>query len=105
MSKTVKELRPADLSKVIDNGVLMELNRTVLHPLGLTLAVETRDGQRTTQLFETDDPEGIRYRTDVPEDITKVIEERQAKFDALKEEKAQARQVRTGEVVQERIVK
>lgn len=41
-----------------DKGLLFELNRSVLHPLGLTLQVDS-DGK--AELLQTDDPAGMLF--------------------------------------------
>lgn len=41
-----------------DNGILFEVNRRVLHPLGLSLQVSS-DGQ--AELFQTTDPVGMVF--------------------------------------------
>lgn len=41
-----------------DKGLLFELNRAVLHPLGLTLQVDP-DGK--AELLQTDDPAGMLF--------------------------------------------
>lgn len=41
-----------------DKGLLFELNRAVLHPLGLTLQVDD-DGR--AELLQTDDPAGMLF--------------------------------------------
>jgi hypothetical protein len=50
---------------LVDNGLLFEINRKVLHPLGLALIVDTsRDNRRRlaiTGLAETDDEEGFLF--------------------------------------------
>ena len=50
---------------LVDNGLIFEINRRVLHPLGLALAVDMDSKDRRklaiTDLFETPDPEGFIY--------------------------------------------
>lgn len=41
-----------------DNGLLFEINRSVLHPLGLALQVSP-DGE--AELLQTDDPAGVLF--------------------------------------------
>jgi hypothetical protein len=48
-----------------DNGLLFEVNRTILHPLGLTLQVGS-DG--TAELLQTDDPSGMTFTSDTFQD-------------------------------------
>jgi hypothetical protein len=53
-----------DAEELLHSGLLFELNRRVLHPLGLALAVETRGGRAeriSPRLVRTDDPEGLVY--------------------------------------------
>ena len=53
---------------IIDNGLLFEINRKVLHPLGLSLEPDTHpDDKRKvciSCLMETDDDEGFLYDED-----------------------------------------
>jgi hypothetical protein len=44
-----------------DNGLLFEMNRAVLHPLGLTLQLDA-DGK--AELLQTDDPAGMVFTAD-----------------------------------------
>lgn len=50
---------------LVDNGLIFEINRKVLHPLGLALVVDIDRGTKTklaiTALLKTDDPEGFLY--------------------------------------------
>lgn len=50
---------------LIDNGIIFEINRTILHPVGLELLVETSfDNRRKlsiTGLEETEDEDGFIY--------------------------------------------
>lgn len=50
---------------LLDNGLIFEINRRVLHPFGLALVVDIdKDNRRQlaiTALAETDDPEGFIY--------------------------------------------
>jgi hypothetical protein len=50
---------------LIDNGIIFEINRTILHPVGLELVVETSfDNRRKlsiTGLEETEDEDGFIY--------------------------------------------
>lgn len=50
---------------LLDNGLIFEINRRVLHPFGLALVVDIdRENRRQlaiTALAETEDPEGFLY--------------------------------------------
>lgn len=50
---------------LVDNGLIFEINRKVLHPVGLALIVDIERGKRNqlaiTALLETDDPESFLY--------------------------------------------
>lgn len=49
---------------LVDNGLLFEINRTILHPLGLALEVisEEDGSMRIENLWDyRDDPEGMLY--------------------------------------------
>lgn len=51
---------------LIDSGLLFAINRSVLHPLGLTLYVGPGDDRMSTEqlvahIMKTDDPEGFVY--------------------------------------------
>ena len=50
---------------LVDNGLIFEINRKVLHPLGLAMVIDidlkSRKNLAITALEETDDPEGFLY--------------------------------------------
>lgn len=50
---------------LVDNGLIFEINRKVLHPLGLAMVVDVDPKNRKhlaiTALVETEDPEGFLY--------------------------------------------
>ena len=50
---------------MVDNGLVFEINRKVLHPLGMAMVVDVdRNNKRQlaiTALLETEDPEGFLY--------------------------------------------
>ena len=50
---------------MVDNGLLFEINRQVLHPLGLTLVADVDYDNpkylRLDGLYKTDEPEGVQY--------------------------------------------
>lgn len=50
---------------MLDNGLVFEINRKVLHPLGLAMVVDVdfknRKKLAITALAQTDDPEGFVY--------------------------------------------
>jgi hypothetical protein len=59
-------MQPVSLRHLFDDGLLFELNRMVLHPLGMALALSW-DGEDTNAepsgvvLYRTDDPEGVIF--------------------------------------------
>jgi hypothetical protein len=67
-----------DAEELLATGLLFEVNRRVLHPLGLALAVETRAGRAeriSRRLVRTDDPEGIVYSdADLEDGYAKLME-------------------------------
>lgn len=72
--------RPAEF--LVDSGLLFEINRTILHPMGLAIAVTLDESDAGTESAEEapikiwdcrDDPEGIYF-----EDTT--FDEGQTKF-------------------------
>jgi hypothetical protein len=50
---------------LVDNGLIFEINRKVLHPLGFAMVVDidpkNRKNLAITALEETEDPEGFLY--------------------------------------------
>ncbi len=58
-----------DAKFLLDSGLLFEINRRVLHPLGLALVViydeETDTATLSQELWEVDDPEGIIFDDDL----------------------------------------
>lgn len=62
-------MKPTSLRTLIDTGLLFEINRTVLHPLGLALALQWNDNAcegepDSVQLLATDDREGVVFTPD-----------------------------------------
>lgn len=51
-------MKPLPLQFLKENGLLFEMNRAVLHPLGLTLQIDD-DGR--VELLRTDDPAGMVF--------------------------------------------
>lgn len=89
---------------LLDNGLLFEINRTILHPFGLALeiGVEEKDGK--VRVFfgkiwdERKDPEGILYT----DDSYKIGHDKFKKFMAeFGEGKLKLRKETTGFIVQE----
>lgn len=80
-----------------DSGLLQEINRRLLHPLGLAMYVE-RDGQgRVTWggVYDwSDDPEGVRFGDDV------ALAPAAEAFDALWAKRTRPRKAALGYVVQ-----
>jgi hypothetical protein len=73
-----RDLERADAELLVDSGLLFEVNRRVLHPLGLALAVEcVEDVPRriSPRLRRTDDPEGIYFGAEAFEDGARKFEE------------------------------
>jgi hypothetical protein len=61
------ETKKIDIKEFREMGLLVELNRTFLHPLGLALAVKIDDdgNQKLDGILDCrDDPEGIIYDED-----------------------------------------
>jgi hypothetical protein len=88
---------------LIDNGLVFEINRRVLHPLGLSLVVDVaydnRKNLAIVGLDQTDDAEGFLY----DEETFKVGEDKYQNF--LKKEgsqKVQLRQETLGFIFQEK---
>lgn len=50
---------------LVDNGLIFEINRKVLHPLGLSMIIDVdpknRKNLSITALEDTEDPEGFLY--------------------------------------------
>lgn len=43
--------RPLDPSYLVDSGILFEINRTIMHPMGVAMSIKTaEDGTRTVEL-------------------------------------------------------
>lgn len=59
-----------------ETGLLGEINRVVLHPRGLMLAVAVGEGEpaRFDELVRSDDPEGIDFGPDSLEDIARKLD-------------------------------
>jgi len=96
-------LTPCDIQDAVDAGIIMELNRTFLHPLGFTLQAENVNDIMKLTMFKTDDPEGISYRSDVPPATIAEISKRIKGFQSYQEDKHQVREKKLGYVVQDSI--
>lgn len=89
---------------LLDSGLLFEINRKVLHPLGLALHVELDDDSHTKVLFSDvldsrEDPEGFIFSPEsfedgieklekyMAEEGQKMLESRMAKLGYLIQEK------------------
>ena len=59
----MRDATSEELLKVIENGTLHEVNRLLLHPLGLALCVHADDDGKPTgiSLLRDDDPEGTVF--------------------------------------------
>lgn len=61
-------MKQVSLKKLTDDGLLFEINRQVLHPLGLSLAVmvnpSNQSAPESLALLETDDDEGVLFPED-----------------------------------------
>lgn len=74
-------MKPTSLRRLVDDGLLFEINRRVLHPLGLALAMQW-DSEDTSGepdrvvLLRDPDPEGTVFEA-------KTFEEGMAKFRAF----------------------
>lgn len=80
-----------DLATLFDDGILQEINRRLLHPRGLTLAVVPRTGH--ARLFTNPHPEGVLYSNDAARNA-EWVEHGRAKaerFDALLRPEREAR--------------
>lgn len=58
-------MKRVSISRLVDDGLLFEINRQVLHPLGMALAVVVDSSNQSTPesvvLLETDDAEGVLF--------------------------------------------
>ena len=88
---------------LLDNGLLFEINRRVLHPLGLALEIEVDDSSGRPRIKFgdiwdcRDDPEGVLYS----EESFQIGFEKYQKFmDQYGNERLQTRQERLGFVEQ-----
>lgn len=62
-------VKPIPLRTLLDEGLLFEINRQVLHPFGLALAMEWDDKEAGGEpdrvvLLRTDDRDGMTFTTD-----------------------------------------
>jgi hypothetical protein len=90
-----------NLNLLRESGILMEINRQVLHPIGLALSIDCDDDGNVLGisgiLDSRDDPEGWIYNTD-DEEYAKSLCEKKQKYDKLV--KKEARMKEFGWVVQ-----
>jgi len=58
-------MRKVSVKRLVDDGILFEMNRQVLHPMGLSMAVmvdpSNQAAPETVILLETDDDEGVLF--------------------------------------------
>lgn len=96
--------RSLDLSEFIDLGLLQEINRRLLHPMGFALSVMKRDlgGPQKWEFCEVwdcrEDPEGLTYAPSVLDNDE--AREKKAMVDSLLKSKQAVRRARLGFVVQ-----
>lgn len=89
---------------LVDNGLIFEINRKVLHPLGLAMIVDVdlknRKQLAITAIAETEDPEGFVYD---PEGF-EVGTDKYNRFLEKKggQERLDARQAKYGFIVQDK---
>jgi hypothetical protein len=64
---------------MVDNGLLFEINRKVLHPLGMALVADVDYDNpkylRLDGLYKTDEPEGVQYEPETFEHNKKVYQD------------------------------
>jgi len=106
------DIKYADISELRDLGVIQEINRQFLHPLGLALEVEIDDQTGEVHLGgvwdSRDDPEGIAYGTVAQETegggdgeaIWTVRREKAARFDEFQRTALTTRRASLGYEVQ-----
>ena len=93
--------QPCDVNELKDNGVLLEINRTILHPLGYDMSVRDVDGVSRLTITKTDDPDGVHYRIeDIPAEVVGAITSRTSQFQELAKKKHEKRKKTCGYVVQ-----
>lgn len=65
-------MKQVPTSRLIDDGLIFEINRQVLNPMGLALAVvvnpSNQSSPETVVLMETDDDEGVLFSSEKFED-------------------------------------
>ena len=90
---------------LVDNGLIFEINRKVLHPLGLAMIVDVdskgRGGTRKlaiTALVETEDPEGWLYDKD---GFEVGLQNFEAFLEKVGQERLEARKEKYGFIIQE----
>ena len=94
-------LTPCKIQDVVDSGILMEVNRTFLHPLGFTIQAEVVNDVMALTMLKTDDPEGISYRSSVSDEALVEITKRLEGFKSVQKTKHEAREAKMGYVVQD----
>lgn len=93
--------QPCDVNELKDNGVLLEINRAILHPLGYDMSVLDDNGVSRLTITKTDDPDGVHYRfEDIPAEVVGAITSRSIQFQELAKKKHANRKKQCGYVVQ-----
>lgn len=90
----MKKIKNEDL---INNGILFETNRTLLHAVGIDLRI-TESGELA--MYETDDNEGVVYSPDELTKLVSIAKEKQSKFNNRKKARHSNRKNNLGYVIQ-----
>ncbi|MGZ5444585.1 MAG: hypothetical protein ACXW5U_19985 [Thermoanaerobaculia bacterium] len=95
------EMKLVDEDELARTGILLEINRQFLHPLGLSLlfATMTRDGSRRLIFLDSrEDGDGTRYAEDVI--AHPAIQEKAISFARLRQARLEPRYEELGYIVQ-----
>lgn len=90
---------------LVDNGLIFEVNRRVLHPLGLALVVDIDYNNRRklaiTALVETEDEDGFLY----DEESFSIGKEKYEKYlDKVGRDRLDARRIKHGFIEQDKVI-
>ncbi len=93
--------QPVDYEELRENGIVIAINRLILHPLGYDISVREVKGINQLAIAKSDDPEGVVYSMDdAPPEIVELLQQRSATFEQLSKTKHAKRKKECGFVVQ-----
>jgi hypothetical protein len=97
----MSNIQPCNVVELKDTGILLEINRTILHPLGYDMSLcEDTEGAKLV-VSKTDDKDGVQYdMQSIPETVKSAVVEKMREFKQLAKQRHPSRKKHCGYVVQ-----